>query len=260
MWLCLAGINHFIAGRFFNYFAVQHMGTNLTGPIQQIDIVVALALAIWLLDEYLTPLRVLGIVMIVGAPMLTFKNDMRQARGKGTRKLKFTPQLGKGYLGAILSGIAYGVSPILVRAGLEDATPAASLAGGAVSYGAAAVLLLGFVLVTGRSREITGMPRTALGWFTVAGLSVGVAQAFRYMALALVPVSVVAPILRVTLVFRLILSWFLNRDHEVFSPGVVMATAISLSGALLLSVSTELFLSLVALPQWLVDIIRMRWP
>lgn len=260
MWLCLAGINHFIAGRFFNYWAVQHMGTNLTGPIQQIDIVVALALAIWLLGEYLTPLRIIGILLIVCAPMLTFKSDMAQARGKGPRKLKFTPQLGKGYLGAILSGIAYGVSPILVRAGLQEASPGASLAGGAISYAAAAVVLLGFVALTGRTRETVSMDRTALGWFVFAGISVSFAQAFRYAALALVPVAVVAPILRVGLVFRLVFSWLLNRDHEVFSAGVITATLISLLGALLLSMSTELFLGLVSLPQWMVDIIQWRWP
>lgn len=260
MWLCLAGINHFIAGRFFNYWAVQNMGSNLTGPIQQIDIVVSLALAMWLLGEYLTPMRIIGILLIICAPMLTFKSDMQQARGEGSRKLKFTPQLNKGYLGAILSGIAYGVSPILVRLGLEDASIGASLAGGAISYAAASVLLLAFVAATGRTREVVRMDRGALGWFTFAGISVGFAQAFRYAALALVPVSVVAPILRVGLVFRLVFSWFLNRDHEVFSAGVITATVISLLGALLLSMSTELFLSLVALPQWAVDIIQWRWP
>lgn len=260
VWLCLAGINHFIAGRFFNYWAVQNMGTNLTGPIQQIDIIVSLALAVWLLGEYLTPLRIIGIVLIIGAPMLTFKSDMAQARGKGPVKLKFTPQLGKGYLGAILSGIAYGISPILVRAGLQDATPAASLAGGAISYAAGAAVLLGFVALTGRTGEVVRMDRTAAGWFAFAGIFVGFAQVFRYVALALVPVAVVAPILRVGLVFRLIFSWMLNRDHEIFSAGIITATVISLFGALLLSMSTDLFLSIIALPQWAVDIIQWRWP
>ncbi len=260
IWLSLAGINHFIAGRYFNYWAVQNMGTNLTGPIQQLDIVISLSLAVWLLGEYLTPLRIVGILLITFSPLLTFRSDMAAARGKGPVKLKFTPQLGKGYLGAVLSGIAYGISPILVRAGLEGATPGASLAGGVISYGAAAVALLTFVAVTGRSREVMRVDRTAAGWFAFAGIFVGFAQVFRYVALALVPVAVVAPILRVNLVFRLIFSWLLNRDHEVFSAGVILATCLSLFGALLLSVSTDLFLSLVALPQWAVDIINWRWP
>ena len=260
IWLCLAGVNHFIAGRFFNYWAVQNMGTNLTGPIQQIDIIVSLVLAIWLLGEYLTPLRIIGILLIVFAPLFTIKSDIAAAKGKGPRELKFTPQLGKGYLGAILSGIAYGVSPILVRAGLQDASPGASLAGGAISYAAAAVVLLTFVVLSGRTRHVVGMERHNAGWFAIAGISVGFAQVFRYVALALVPVAVVAPILRVGLVFRLIFSWMFNRDHEVFSAGIITATLVSLFGALLLSISTDLFLSLVDLPRWAIAIINWRWP
>ncbi|MGE3645890.1 MAG: EamA family transporter [Beijerinckiaceae bacterium] len=259
-WLCLAGINHFIAGRYFNYWAVQNMGTNLTGPIQQLDIVVSLSLAIWLLGEYLTPLRLIGIALIIFTPLFTMRGDIAQARGKGPKKLKFTPQLGKGYLGAILSGIAYGISPILVRTGLQDATPQASLAGGAISYAAATAVLFAFVVLTGRTREVLSMDRTAARWFAFAGIFVGFAQVFRYAALALVPVAVVAPILRVGLVFRLIFSWMLNRDHEVFSPGVIVATFLSLFGALLLSISTDIFLSHVPLPQWAVEIIQWRWP
>ncbi len=260
MWLSLAGVNHFLAGRFFNYWAVQAAGTNLTGPVQQLDIVVSLGLAIWLLGEYLTPLRVFGIVLIIFSPMLTFRSDLAAARGEGARKLKFTPQLRRGYLGAVLSGIAYGVSPILVRAGLLDASPGASMAGGVISYLAASIVLFFIVILIGRGREAISTDKTALPWFAFAGLSVGAAQVFRYAALAMVPVAVVAPILRVTLVFRLMFSWWLNRDHEVFSKGVVTTTLLSLTGAVLLSISTDQFLTYVPSPDWLIAIIKMRWP
>lgn len=260
MWLSLAGVTHFVAGRYFNYWAVQAIGTNLTGPVQQIDIVVSLTLAIWLLGEYLTPLRVIGIALIVLAPMLTLRHDIAAAKGKTDRSLKFTPQIGKGYLGAVLSGVCYGVSPILVRAGLQDMNPGASMAGGAISYLAASVALALVVLATGRVRDVVATDRAALPWFAFAGLSVGAAQVFRYAALALVPVSVVAPILRVGLIFRLLFSWMLNRDHEIFSPGVVLGTMLSLLGAFLLSISTEQFLHLVPLPDALTQAVRLRWP
>lgn len=260
LWLSLAGVNHFLAGRFFNYWGVQAAGSNLTGTIQQLDIVVSLSLAIWLLGEYLTPLRALGIVLIIGAPMLTLRSDIKAARGEGGRKLKFTPQLGRGYVGAIMAGVCYGLSPILVRAGLQDASPGASMAAGVISYLAATIVLFFIVILLGRGREAIATDRAALPWFVFAGLSVGAAQVFRYAALAMVPVAVVAPILRTTLVFRLFFSWLLNRDHEVFSRGIVLTTFLSLLGALMLSVSTDLFLSLVSVPPWLEKIILMRWP
>ena len=260
MWLSLAGVNHFLAGRFFNYWGVQAAGSNITGTVQQLDIVVSLGLAIWLLGEYLTPLRVAGIVLIIGSPLLTLRSDIETARGQGTQKLKFTPQLGRGYFGAIMAGICYGLSPIFVRAGLQDASPGASMAAGAISYFAASVVLFVIVILLGRGKEAISTERTALPWFAFAGFSVGAAQVFRYAALAMVPVAVVAPILRTTLVFRLFFSWWLNRDHEVFSKGIVLTTFLSLLGALMLSVSTDLFLSLVPVPGWLEAIIRMRWP
>lgn len=260
IWLSLAGVVHFLAGRFFNYWAVQAIGTNLSGPIQQLDIVVSLSLAIWLLGEYLTPLRVVGICLIAFAPLLTLRNDIAAAKGKTEQTLKFTPALGRGYLGAILSGICYGISPILVRAGLQDASPGASMAGGAISYFAASVALFLIVAATGKVRDVINTDKSALPWFAFAGLSVGAAQVFRYAALALVPVSVVAPILRVGLVFRLIFSWWLNKGHEVFSPGVVLGTVLSLFGAFLLSISTDQFLAYVPAPDWLATVIRMRWP
>jgi len=260
LWLALAGVNHFLAGRFFNYWAVQNMGANLTGPVQQLDIIISLSLAIWLLGEHLTPLRIIGIVLIIGAPLLTLRGDMTSARKLRDKPAKFTPQLGKGYLGAALSGVCYGISPILVRAGLQDATPAASLTGGAISYITATIVLYAFIVLSGRARHVASMDGTAARWFAFAGVSVGAAQVFRYLALSMVPVTVVAPILRVGLAFRLVFSWLLNRDHEVFSAGVITMTFVSLFGALLLSISTDLFLSLVSLPLWAEQVIRWQWP
>lgn len=265
LWLSLAGVNHFIAGRYFNYVAVKAAGTNITGTVQQLDIVVSLGLAVWLLGEYLTPLRASGIALIMLAPMLTLRRDIAAANGQGAsgpaaRPRTFTPQLGKGYLYAVLSGIAYGVSPILVRAGLQGTDPGASMAGGAISYAAASVFLLIIVLASGNWRHVIETEKTNAKLFAFAGLSVGAAQVFRYGALSLAPVAVVAPILRLSLIFRIILAWVFNRDHEVFSSGIVLATILSLLGALLVSLSSEFIQSLVSLPDWALWIINWRWP
>jgi len=261
-WLALAGINHFIAGRYFNYLGVKAAGTNITGAVQQLDIVVSLGLAVWFLGEYITPLRAIGIALIMFAPIFTFRRDIAAAKGQGesTRGLKFTPDLAKGYVCAALAGIAYGVSPIFVRAGLQDASPGASMAGGAISYAAASLCLLLIVLATRQTRHVVAMEPRNAALFASAGLSVGAAQVFRYAALAMAPVAVVAPILRLTLIFRIIFSWWLNREYEVFSKGIIMATAISLLGALLVSLSTEFIQSLIDLPPWARWLIELKWP
>lgn len=261
-WLSLAGVNHFIAGRFFNYLGVKAAGTNITGTVQQLDIVVSLALAVWLLGEFLTPLRLAGIALIMFAPLLTLRRDIAAAKGHGAGQAaaKFTPDLVRGYVCAALAGLAYGVSPILVRAGLQDASPGASMAGGAISYAAASICLLAIVLATGQARHVAAIDPRNAAFFASAGLSVGAAQVFRYAALAMAPVAVVAPILRLSLIFRIIFSWWLNREHEVFSKGIVLATMLSLLGAFMVSLSSEFIQSVMDVPIWARWMIDLKWP
>ena len=80
LYLSIAGVLHFVWGRYCNYRASKAIGTNLQGPASQSDIIFTLALAMWLLDEKLTPLRVLGIVLVIGGPLMTMIGDLRAAR------------------------------------------------------------------------------------------------------------------------------------------------------------------------------------
>jgi hypothetical protein len=65
---------------------------------------------------------------------------------------------------------------------------------------------------------------------------------------------------RLSSIFRIYFAWIINRDHEVFDRSVIVATVVSMLGAIALSMSTDLFLSLADWPEWLVRIARMRWP
>ena len=82
----------------------------------------------------------------------------------------------------------------------------------------------------------------------------------RYMALVLAPVSVVTPIQRLSLVFRLYFSRIINPQHEVFGGRIVAATVVSLVGALALSVSTEIVQSVLPLPDWARTFLNWHWP
>jgi hypothetical protein len=82
----------------------------------------------------------------------------------------------------------------------------------------------------------------------------------RYMALVLAPVSVVTPIQRLSLVFRLYLSRLINPQHEVFGGRIVAATVVSLIGALALTVSTEMVQAALPLPDWARAAMNWQWP
>ena len=255
--LAAAGVLHFVWGRYCNYRANKAIGSNLAGPMQQFNLLVALVLALVLLGESLTPLRILGIILVVLGPALAYE---RAAKRQSQAEDAFRPRYAEGYLFALLSSAGYGVSPILVRMALEDRGMAFSIAGGLVSYAAATAVFVLVLLLPGQLRHVLAVNRSSARWFFVSGVVVCLSQMLRYMALALAPVSVVAPIQRLSIVFRLYFARLLNPQHEVFSGRVFLATAIALAGALALTLSVEMVQAILPLPEGLVRFLNWRWP
>ena len=85
-------------------------------------------------------------------------------------------------------------------------------------------------------------------------------QMVRYMALSIAPVTVVAPIQRLSVIFRLLFGWIINRDHEVFRLGVLGGMLVSLIGALALTLDTGFILSLVPFPKIVTEAMGWHWP
>ena len=258
-YLALAGVLHFAWGRYCNYRASKAMGANLVAPVQQSNMLVTLALAIVILGEQLTPLRIVGIGLVVLGPALTYERRKKAVAPAAPAKV-FQPNYAEGYLFALLSSTGYGISPILVRLALENRDLSASLAGGLVSYIAAALAVAPVLLWPGLRREIRALDRGAAKWFALSGVVVSLAQMLRYMALALAPVSVVTPIQRLSIIFRLYFSRIINPDHELFGGRIVAATVLSLLGALALSVSTDMVQSVLPLPEAARDVLNWKWP
>ncbi|MPZ38786.1 MAG: EamA family transporter [Rhizobiales bacterium] len=267
VYLALAGILHFVWGRYCNYRAAKAMGANLVAPVQQASMLVTLALAIWILGEHLTPLRVLGIGLVILGPALSYDRSHRRqldtiagAPVETDAPKVFQPNYAEGYLFALLSSSGYGVSPVLVRLALENRGLEASLSGGLISYVAAAMAFAMILLLPGQWRHVRSLDRGAAKWLVISGVGVCFGQMLRYMALALAPVSVVTPIQRLSLLFRLYFGHILNPQHEVFGGRIIAATVVSLAGALALSVSTEVVQSALPLPDWAKAFLNWHWP
>lgn len=258
--LVTAGIAHFVWGRFCSYMAIQSMGANRVGPVQQSSLLISLALAIQFLDEVLTPLRIVGIVLILLGPMVMLRSRKSTAEPRAPSAVKFEPKYVKGYSFALLSALGFGSSAVLIRAAVIDAGFGAGLAGGIIAYAAAAAAILLVILYPRFTREVTNMNRTTAKWFTLSGIFVCTSQMLRFMALAVAPVTVVAPIQQTTVIFRVIFGWFINREYEDFSIWVMTGIGISLFGAVILSLSTEFVIANLPLPDALISIARWQWP
>jgi drug/metabolite transporter (DMT)-like permease len=265
-----AGIMHFLWGRYCNYRATRAIGTNLVAPVQQVNLLVTLVLAIWLLGEYLTPLKMFGIGLILLGPALQMQRSKPRAERvvleekitpiDAEKPAAFQPKYVEGYTFSLLSAIGHGSSPILVRIGLEDRGVGVAIAGGLVAYLAATAVFALILLWPGQWRHVRSTDREAAKWFTFSGVVVFFSQMFLYMAMSVAPVTVVSPINRLSILFRLFFSRLLNPKHEVFGGSVILATVVSLAGALALTVSTEMVQSLLPLSEGVVAMLNCRWP
>jgi uncharacterized membrane protein len=277
--LSLSGIMHFVWGRYCNYRATRAIGTNLVAPIQQINLIFTLLLAILILGETLTPLRVLGIALVLLGPSFT----LRERNPKSALALDadvtrqdlaaepadeliaaeppvFRPSYAEGYFWALLSATGYGLSPILVRIGLEGKGLAVSVAGNLVASLAATVVMGLFLLPPRQLAHALAVGREPAKWFTLSGVLVAISQLFLYMAMSIAPVTVVSPINRLSILFRLYFSRLLNPQHEVFGGKVVLGTIVSLTGALVLSLSVDSVQSWLPLPEAALSVLRWHWP
>ncbi len=256
-WMAAVGVLHFVIGRYCNYSANQVAGVNLTAPVVQLQVVVTLVLAVMILGEPCTVLQAIGGVMMVAGSLVTQRQPNRKAGAAGDRPA-FKPQHVAGYLFASGAALAYGSSPIMARFALADTNPGAGIVGGLIAYAAAsAVVALAFVVPSVR-RDVAAMKRDNARWFVYSGVFVAMAQGFFFAAVAVAPVLLVMPLLQTSLVFRLLFSTWLSPDHEVFGWQVLTGVAVSISGALLVSIDTGIIVNALAMPSALADLLRWR--
>jgi drug/metabolite transporter (DMT)-like permease len=263
--MALVGLLHFVCGRYCNYRAVKAMGANLSAPIIQLYLVATLGLAVLVLGEALTPLRVLGTILIVLGPALVRRAGAKGSADAGTDKTaaaqpSFHPHYAEGYLFGLLAAVAYGITPILIRLVVERRGLGGSLVAGLISYSAATVVVALIALWPGQWRHIRAMDPRSVRWFTSSGVFVCLSQMFLYMALAVAPVSTVIPILQLQLILRYVFARLMNPEHEIFGGKMLIATATSMLGAVAISLDTDFLVALAPLPEWAVAILRWQWP
>lgn len=255
-WMAGVGLVHFIFGRFCNYRANQVAGVNLTAPVVQLQVIVTLVLAVVILKEPCTVLQMIAGALILAGSFLTQRQPAKPR--DAAKPAVFVPRYFLGYLFASLAALGYGTSPIMARFALAGTSPTSGILGGLIAYGAATAFVAAALLWPSVRRDVMALRRENLPWFAYSGLFVALAQGFFYAAVAVAPIMLVMPILQMSLVFRLIISTWLNPDHEIFGPVVVMGAAISLLASLTVAIDTDLVLGALHMPDTIGQVLRWR--
>jgi drug/metabolite transporter (DMT)-like permease len=240
-YLAAGGIVNFVAGRHFNYQAIEAIGAARAAPFQALTLPYSVLIAFLFLDEGLSAGVGVGVALIMIGPALMVEGRARRPVAAAVAsseppldmRSQFEMRQFEGYVAALLASVAYGTSPILFRAALEGESGFSVLAG-LVSYGAASIVLLLSILLPGRHDLLKTLQPTTVRVFFGASFFVFLAQMLRFVALSLAPVAVVTGLERTNSVFTLALSWYMNRRLEFITLRVVLGVLTSVTGALIL--------------------------
>ena len=226
-----AGIIHFIFGRYFGYKTIESVGATQAGPIVQLGLLISVFFAYHLFDEEITNIYIIAIFLIILAPMIILLGHEGDKFTRSGIEMKYKA----GLFWGLSCAICYGISPLLVKSGFSNYSLEITILAGFISYiSAIFFLILIMILTRVRIRDIIEMDKSALKWFTITGFMGSSAQLLRYIALGLIPISIVEPIHRTSVIFRVMFGFVINRNHEIINVRVLLGVALSIIGMYLL--------------------------
>ncbi len=224
--LAAAGVLHFVLGRQLAYTGIRLIGATRANPVTASNILVSALLGVLFLGEPLTVYLVLSLLFILGGVILI-------GGGGGGKKNAVKGSLAAGILAALGAALCWGISPALVKVGLQEIS--SPVVGNFVSYTAASVMVGLTLFHPTNNEKLRRLERGALIPIVVAGVFTATAHLLRYIALAHSPVSLVIPLImsiNALLVFPL--SFLINRKLEVFNARTILGAVTVVIGVLLI--------------------------
>jgi drug/metabolite transporter (DMT)-like permease len=231
-YLAGAGVLHFTIGRLVAYTGMRLIGANRTSPITSCLILVSVLLGVIFLGEPLTVYLVIATFLILaGIFFISSTGGAGKQEGGASRAM-----MTMGVLAAVGGAICWGVSPTLIKIGLQGGV--SPQLGAFVSY-AAASIAIGLTLIYPQNyRKLRGLSRKALTVVIGASVILSIAHLGRYIAIDLSPVSLVTTVfssISTLLVFPV--SFLINREIEVFSWKVILGAVVITAGIILVFIA-----------------------
>ena len=203
------------------YFRALQLGDiNKVVPIDKSSTVLTILLAFVFLQEDISPMKVGCMVLIGGGTMLMItRREVSHQEKKGRAWLLY----------ACLSALFASLTAILGKVGIQAID---SNLGTAIRTGVVLVMAWVVVFVTGREKEIRGIPRKELFYICLSGLATGASWLCYYRALQDGLASVVVPIDKLSILVTIAFSWLVF--HEKLSKKAMAGLLLIVAGTLLM--------------------------
>jgi drug/metabolite transporter (DMT)-like permease len=206
--------------------AVQDAGASRAAILIGTTPLLSAGLALLLLDEPFRPaLAVATASIVLGGALLAWEK---------TRPPDF---LVAGMFLALLAAFLFALRDNLVRWASMD-TDADALPSATASLGAAALVLLLFLVVLGRGESVASRVRAAAGPFLPAGVLLGLAYASLLLAFSHGPVTVVAPLYATQSLWAVAFAAAFLGRAEAIGPRLVLAAALVVAGGALVGATS----------------------
>ncbi|WP_121823052.1 EamA family transporter [Halostella salina] len=226
-----AGLSGSLFARICMFTSIERLGASRTSPIVASNALFATLLAVVVLDESLTAVHFLGVVLIVaGVAVISYETAESQRVEVSRRELAllfFVPILGAVFL---------GIEPIFISLALG--------AGGSIIPGTAVVVTTAFIGFTVYTRATTGLPSPSIvrqpymKWYIAAGVATTFGLLAAFTALQTAPVVIAVPLIQTSPLLVIGLSaLFLSSRLERVTPAVLVSTVIIILGATIVSLS-----------------------
>ena len=216
----LAGIVHFVIGRFILYYSIHYMGASASYPIMSSSNVLSAVVAIPLLGEILTGNKIVSVIIVsLGIYLMA----------RGNIELK---EFKKGFPLALMTAFVFAASSLIVRAALLIVR--APILGVLISYITSFPFLLGLLASEEYKSELLTLDKNKVFYILLNGVLVNLGQLFRYVSLDLVEVSIVGIVFSITPLLTIFFSYIVNRDIEIINRGIVFSALLIVMGIIII--------------------------
>lgn len=218
-----AGVVGTSLGRLALFFGIDYLGASINNAVLSTRPLFATIVAVAFLGETVSLQQAIGIVVIVvGLTILTTARG-GDITGWASRHVAFP----------ILGAAAFGVSNVMRRYGLTE-SPVTALEAVAVNETAGLVALAAYAAAT-RGRSIVDVPRRSVGYYAVSGLFTAAAFMALFEALDRGAVSIVDPLYGTAPLFTTVFAYFMLKDIERVTAGVVAGAVTIVVGTALIT-------------------------